>query len=326
LRHRSGVCVESGDIMTTYGNIVTQNGDVVTNSCAVTNDIVINNNVELYGIPYHDWKIYGNQDNQFDLSFDTRVSDTLWKTSAKMRGNGGTSGYVNFTGVHHCVASESSQHLYDNKYIGYIVSSTKKYKSINSSVDINNIGDNIDKNAWDALPLVELAKEKDKKVFGVISKIDDNYPFREQSSGNIVSYFEKKQHDRRLHIAGVGEGCVWVCDFGNTIIEGGDYITSSPISGIGMRQEDDLVHSYTVGKATMNCDFDPKRIPVKMLSSTDNNTYIDLLDNEGNIVYEDEYEIKYIRSDGRITDKNDYNTNPGEVFRMAFIGCTYTCS
>jgi len=35
-----------------------------------------------------------------------------------------------------------------------------------------------------------LAKGKDKKVFGVISKIDDNYPFREQSSGNIVSYFE----------------------------------------------------------------------------------------------------------------------------------------
>jgi hypothetical protein len=282
--------------------------------------------LEFYGHRHHEWKIYGNQDNQFDLSFDTSVSNTLWKTSAKIRGNGGTSGYVNFTGVHHCVTSESSQHLYDNKYIGYIVSSTKKYKSMNSTIDINNIGENIDKNAWDALPIVELATEKDKKVFGVISKIDDNSPFREQSSGNIVSYFEKKEQDRRLHIAGVGEGCIWVCDYGNTTIEGGDYITSSPISGIGMRQDDDLVHSYTVGKATMDCDFNPKTIPVKILSGTDNTTYIDLLDNEGNIVYEDEYEMKYVRADGRITDKNDYITNPGEVFRMAFIGCTYTCS
>ena len=323
VNYSSGVQVESGDISTVSGNITTIGGNVVTNSCTVNNDIIVNT----HGYDDKKWKIYGINDNQFDLSFDNVPSyGSKWKTTAKIRGNGGTKGYINFTGVHHCIAADSSYYLYDDKYIGYIVSSTSRYKSMNSSIDEKNIGMNIDKNAWDALPVVALASEKDKKVFGVISKVDDTYPVREEAIGNVVTYFEKKEYDRRLHIAGVGEGCIWVCDYNNTTIESGDFITSSPIPGIGMRQDDDLVHSYTVGKATMDCDFDPKAIPVKILSSSDNTVYIDLLDNEGNVVYEDEYEVKYVSNDGTIIDKEEYKSNPIENFRMAFIGCSYTCS
>ena len=52
----------------------------------------------------------------------------------------------------------------------------------------------------------------------------------------------------------MGEGGIWVCDeYG--IIENGDYITSSNYEGYGCAQDDDLLHNYTVAKATIDCDF-----------------------------------------------------------------------
>jgi len=324
---KGGVYVDKGNISTVSGDITTYGGNIITNDCTVNNDIVINT----LGYTDKKWKIYGNNDAQFDLSFDDSANNGInWTTSAKMRGNGGIKGFVNFTGMHHCKAL--TPELYDDKYIGYIVSSTKQYQSMNSIYDSSNIQRNIDKNAWDALPIVALASEKDKKVFGVIAKVEDDYSqSREEVSGNIVNYFEKKSHDRRLHIAGVGEGGIWVCNYNNTVIESGDYITTSPIAGIGMKQDDDLVHGYTVGKATMDCDFNPKKIPVKILTkigdvydkdSDGNYIYSDLLDDNGEVIYEDEYEIKYITLDGTIIDSSDAS----DVYKIAFIGCSYTCS
>jgi hypothetical protein len=47
---------------------------------------------------------------------------------------------------------------------------------------------------------------------------------------------------------------MWVCST-NGHIEAGDYITSTEIPGYGQRQDDDLVHSYTVGKAIETVDW-----------------------------------------------------------------------
>ena len=52
----------------------------------------------------------------------------------------------------------------------------------------------------------------------------------------------------------VGEGGIWICN-SNGNVENGDYITSSDHLGYGEKQDDDLLHNYTVAKATMNCDF-----------------------------------------------------------------------
>ena len=41
----------------------------------------------------------------------------------------------------------------------------------------------------------------------------------------------------------------------NGNLENGDYITTSPIEGLGMKQDDDLLHNYTVAKITQDCDF-----------------------------------------------------------------------
>jgi hypothetical protein len=114
----------------------------------------------------------------------------------------------------------------------------------------------------------------------------------------------------------------------NGNLENGDYITTSPIPGIGMKQDDDLLHNYTVAKITMDCDFSPKMIPLeKVKTFTDASTnivnnvidedgnlvYEYELDASGNIIYEPEYEVKTIIHDNR-------------EYKMAFVGCVYKCS
>ena len=90
----------------------------------------------------------------------------------------------------------------------------------------------------DALPQIELSrKKKDKRVFGVMGSA---------KRGN--------SREERLIINSVGEGAIWVCN-SNGNIENGDYVTSSDYLGYGEKQDDDLLHNYTVAKATMNCDF-----------------------------------------------------------------------
>jgi len=293
-----------------------------------------------------------------------------------------TGGVTNFTGSHNCKSNTID--LYDDKYIGYIVSSSKKYSSINSTYHKDNIKQNINKEKNDCLPYVELtSKENDKKAFGIIYKIENETDTeRNQDNGGFITTDSKGSYDRRIVVSGCGEGFLWVSDF-NGPIETGDLISSSPIPGIGMKQDDDLLRSYTVAKITMDCDFNPAYIPVKVLQSsnydieyettsnivntsnyevefiTSSNTtftsnltteyttevkivntsnvekyfkdengeyiYVNQLDDKGNIIYDYEYEMKYVRLDGTITDENEY-TNGSNVYRMALVGGCYKCS
>ena len=52
----------------------------------------------------------------------------------------------------------------------------------------------------------------------------------------------------------IGEGQILVTDSGGNI-EAGDYICSSDRLGHGMLQDDDILHNYTVAKATETVDF-----------------------------------------------------------------------
>lgn len=285
------------------------------------------------------WKITHSATN--DLEFST-LSGRNWTTRSLISPTA-TGGYTNFTGVHHCKAL--CDELYNDEYIGQIVTSTKKYSKINSIYDTENIQRNIDKLEWDCLPVVEISsKVNDNNVFGVITKIEDSYSKqREIQKGLMKHYFEKEDFDRRLHIAGVGEGGIWVCDC-NGIIESGDYITSSFIPGYGMKQSDDIHHNYTVAKATMDCDFNPRRIPVKTISTSNINLtsnidhivylkdnegnfiYDELIDDQGNTIYEEEYKMLYINSNKNIIDALEYSSNIQTCHKVAFIGCSYHCS
>ena len=88
--------------------------------------------------------------------------------------------------------------------------------------------------------------------------------------------------DYRLIINSGGEGGIWVSSY-NGRLENGDYVTTSPISGIGMRQDDDLLHNYTVAKIVMDCDFDSET---------------------------DKYDTKKVEHEGK-------------EYSMAFVACVY---
>ena len=107
----------------------------------------------------------------------------------------------------------------------------------------------------ESLPEVILTSQaNDKRVFGVISDVEDNNDqVRRYSAGAWTSAWEKQ--DNRLIINSLGEGAVWVCDI-NGNLDNGDYITTCTVPGHGALQADDLLHNYTVAKITQDCTFD----------------------------------------------------------------------
>ena len=94
-------------------------------------------------------------------------------------------------------------------------------------------------NAWVSTQVTTAAK--DKAVVGVYRGF--NVPAED-------SYMGEDQHVYNA----LGEGQVLVTDQ-NGNIETGDYICSSDRAGHGMLQDDDLLHNYTVAKATTPIDF-----------------------------------------------------------------------
>jgi len=116
----------------------------------------------------------------------------------------------------------------------------------------------------ESLPLVSLSTTtNDKKCFGVISASEDPEQ-RSDSYGNFVTPYKKEKGDTRVFINSVGEGAVWVVNT-NGSLESGDYITTSNVAGYGQKQDDDVLHNYTVAKITMDCDFNPATQPVQQI-------------------------------------------------------------
>jgi hypothetical protein len=79
-------------------------------------------------------------------------------------------------------------------------------------------------------------------------------PYREWTNGKITSFLRYEEGDERIWINSLGEGAVMVCNM-NGNLENGDYITTSAIEGLGMKQDDDLLHNYTVAKVTQDVTF-----------------------------------------------------------------------
>ena len=254
----------------------------------------------------------------------------------------GDGGFTNFTGSHRNISDD--KRLYNYDYRGYIVRSTGKYKNLNSKYQKDYVKGNI--NIDDALPIVELSsKAYDKSVWGVISSFENtSNNVRDYEQGHFVSCMDIDGGDERLIVNGCGEGSIWVCNY-NGNLQNGDYITSSPIPGIAMKQHDDVLRNYTVAKITMDCDFEPKMIPVEVIKQNEyyvgsnvfSSNVLDeygyplyeyKLDESSNIVYDYEYDMKYITLNGNIVDKDYYlnNSTSRNVYKMAFVGCTYKMS
>ena len=183
--------------------------------------------------------------------------------------------YNTFTGFHRCYyedddifnndMSKEEIDIFKNNYNGRIVISTGKIKT-DLSRTIPNVEEEenemnrptnyeetknespnvewysgIDKDGItieEAIPIVQLCRvKKDKRVYGVLGSPD-----------------RKTNNKNRLIVNSVGEGAICVCN-SNGNIENGDYIQSSELLGFGEKQDDDILHNYSVAKAVMDCDF-----------------------------------------------------------------------
>ena len=130
---------------------------------------------------------------------------------------------------------------FKNNYIGRVVITTGKiktdipieddYKQIVWSSRIDKQGIYIE----GANPVVQFSRnKKDKRVFGVLGNIND---------------------DGLLEVNTHGTGAIYVSNT-NGNIENGDYIQSSDLLGYGEKQDDDLLHNYTIAKSTIDCNFE----------------------------------------------------------------------
>ena len=218
-------------------------------------------------------------------------------------------------------------------YNGLIVSCTDQY--INKDYSIK-------PKISESLPLTKLTTiENDKAVFGVIA-------YQPAANYNINNF----------KVNSLGEGAIWIVNK-NGNLEIGDYISSSTITGYGQKQNDDILHNYTVAKITCNCDFSlVKQIKQKIITISNENyieaeykeigsseerdlsrfinydengniQYEDDLDLSGNQVYEYKFDTRFLDASSNIlSDEEDYLTrlNNGEnVYIACFVGCTYHC-
>jgi hypothetical protein len=220
---------------------------------------------------YGAWEIYAEE--------STSSSRLFFQNSA---GNGGYLASnvnvtnIDFTGQHRSIIDLdlTDRNLADLE--GMIVKSTGVYKNLNDTAtpSIN-----------EALPIVMLTNtEKDKAVYGVISGFEDlSQGNRTYETGAFITTISVKDEngniveEDRVIINSVGEGAMWVSNYGDYTFENGDYITSSPIEGLGMLQvkdgvADDTLRNYTVAKITQDCNFTDEN--VIEFTTPDGNTYL----------------------------------------------------
>ena len=174
-----------------------------------------------------------------------------------------TGGAYSFTGEHSSmVCDEEYDDLMNyntDDFLGMVVCSSGKIYNLPYDVDGNTYMKQVDNiKSVDSQPMTRLSKKyKDKSVLGVISHIEKVGKNRNDLGGTSWTgcMALDKDERRRIRIASIGEGGIWITnEYGN--IENGDYITTSNIAGYSTRQDDDLLHNYTIAKATMDCDFD----------------------------------------------------------------------
>lgn len=191
---------------------------------------------------------------------------------------------ITFTGQHRCYPGDSIQFSQVDSLTGLIVSSNGEYMTLNTETPQRG-KDGI--TISESVPMIDLTQTtKEKKVFGVIANVEDPGS-RQDQYGLFTSIVSSPNKDRRIFVNSVGEGAIWVTDI-NGVFENGDYITSSIIPGYGQKQDDDLMHNYTVAKITMDCDFtQPTKEKIQPKTTIiEYEVEEDMRDASGNLVYE----------------------------------------
>jgi len=216
---------------------------------------------------------------------------------------------------------------YDERYYGLILSSRGEYINKPEIQEAH-------------IYATVCEKEKDKNVYGVFSKYE--FPIMNENPGGNQQYSiyipeKTKEYGNIGYVNSAGEGMVWCCNIKGKI-EKGDYLTSSPICGVAMRQDDDLLHNYTILKSAVDCDFKDhySTYPIYTLSGNERE-WVDPDDHSKGFkyqpkqyinkvktlrVYDDRYEIE-----GVLSYSFDFQTyHPelvGRTFKAMLVGGTY---
>lgn len=266
-----------------------------------------------------------------------RIHGNGASTTCAVRADGG---HLTFTGSHDTFTPFSEED------VGKIVCSTGEYSTeLKNGVMYNEL------TVMDSCPIVTLAtKDNDKRVMGVLSRrttrveterISEeeydalpnktNYEKLPSESNVYTRDVDTGEFSRGCYNA-VGEGGIWVTNK-NGVFENGDYIVSSTIPGYGQKQNDDLLHNYTVSKITGDCDFTD--IPVVKQKHISVNGYYQytengepmrehILDENGNTITFSKFKLRYLLPDGTQITKEEYELAT-DAYIAAFVGCTYHC-
>jgi hypothetical protein len=270
-----GTYADQGIILTTNGT----GGFVVNNNAGTIKLELQSSQSGPYGLINGDWYVGGTGSGYEIYSSFRAVSLTNTDHLVVQRNYGSGEvnsdwimvGFGSFTAFHRCYTddglynNENNENIdiFKNKYVGRVVIATGKIKTdytrkipndeepaqsserpINKppKKEIDEWYSEIDKDGItieDAIPVVQLSRiRKDKRVFGVLGD-----PNRNTNNNN------------RLIVNSIGEGAICVSNT-NGNIENGDYIQSSDLLGYGEKQDDDLLHNYTIAKATIDCNFE----------------------------------------------------------------------
>ena len=167
---------------------------------------------------------------------------------------------MNFTGQHRTFVKDTPTNQLDSKEGLIVIADQNEFIKMSGGVAYGNEAITIN----ESLPVVSFSnKAKDKRCFGVLSTTEDPET-RKEVHGNFASLMQKEEGDTRVYVNSVGEGAIWVTDTNGTL-ESGDYITTSNVAGYGMKQDDDILHNYTVAKILMDCDFNPVTQPKRII-------------------------------------------------------------
>jgi len=225
-------------------------GNVISIGSGITSGDTKSGTIRLLSQNIYLWDDDNNVPYQYDgLGFGARSNYITFMVHA------------NFTGGHDTFLLENDISL--NLLDGFIISSTGKPLE--------------ERRNYEYLMFSKLSRKKqDSSVAGVFyywdpssyttdPDIDVNYAEDIEDDGiyqrnKLRRLGTSKPNVRRKDINGkiicLGEGSLWVCDE-NGSIQNGDYITTSSIPGIGMKQSDsNILYNYTVAKSYINCSFE----------------------------------------------------------------------
>lgn len=214
--------------------------------------------------------------------------------------------FTNFTGAHLC-APESSA-LLSEANVGLVVESTGLHRNIGDAP----IG------PVDAVPVVRLASVASRCVLGVIAAVEPvGGTTRTVVSGALSIVGPREAGDRRIVVASMGEGAMWVIAE-NGAIETGDYIECSTIAGVGRRAAGATMTNRVVAKATGPCTFAPDdRVAVYTDMIVDG---VVIVDAAGATV-----RVPALDANGDPVTRARYATRTIGAWVAAYIGVTFHC-